>query len=40
MNFAPQGQIALRDPSFKPMVAVVDIPPPPKLPPLKSPTAQ
>jgi nitrite reductase (cytochrome c-552) len=34
INFARQGQIAVRDPSFKPTVAVVDIPPPPALPPL------
>jgi len=34
INFARQGQIAVRDPSFKPAVAVVDIPPPPTLPPL------
>ena len=37
MNFARQGQIALRDPSFKPTVTVVDIPPPPTLPPLAPP---
>jgi nitrite reductase (cytochrome c-552) len=29
MNFARQGQIALRDPAFKPTVEIVDIPPPP-----------
>jgi nitrite reductase (cytochrome c-552) len=29
LDFARQGQIALRDPAFKPTVAVVDIPPPP-----------
>jgi nitrite reductase (cytochrome c-552) len=29
MNFARQGQIALRDPGFKPTVAIVDIAPPP-----------
>lgn len=40
MNFARQGQIAVRDPSFKPTVAIVDIPPPPKLPPLTPPTAK
>ncbi len=34
MNFARQGQIALRDPGFQPTVAIVDIPPPPTLPPL------
>ena len=33
-----QGQIAVRDSNFKPTVAIVDIPPPPKLPPLKAPT--
>ena len=38
IDFARQGQIALRDPSFKPTVAIVDIPPPPKLPPLTPPT--
>jgi len=32
MNFARQGQIALRDPAFKPSVAIVDIPPPPAPP--------
>jgi nitrite reductase (cytochrome c-552) len=39
INFARQGQIALRDPSFNPTVAVVDIPPPPTLPPLTPPPA-
>jgi len=29
IDFARQGQLALRDPSFKPTVPVVDIPPPP-----------
>jgi nitrite reductase (cytochrome c-552) len=40
LNYARQGQIAVRDSSFKPTVAVVDIPPPPALPPLVSPAAQ
>jgi len=35
INYSRQGQIALRDPAFKPTVAVVDIPPPPTLPPLQ-----
>jgi nitrite reductase (cytochrome c-552) len=34
INFSRQGQIAIRDPGFKPTVAIVDIPPPPTLPPL------
>jgi nitrite reductase (cytochrome c-552) len=34
INFSRQGQIAVRDPGFKPTVAVVDIPPSPTLPPL------
>ena len=29
LNYARQGQLALRDPSFKPTVDIVDIPPPP-----------
>ena len=29
IDFARQGQLALRDPSFNPTVPVVDIPPPP-----------
>ena len=29
LNYARQGQIAVRDASFKPTVAIVDIPPPP-----------
>jgi nitrite reductase (cytochrome c-552) len=29
IDFARQGQIALRDPNFKPTVPVVNIPPPP-----------
>ncbi len=29
IDFARQGQIALRDPAFKPTVPVVNIPPPP-----------
>jgi nitrite reductase (cytochrome c-552) len=40
INFSRQGQIAVRDPGFKPTVAIVDIPPPPKLPPLTSPGAK
>jgi nitrite reductase (cytochrome c-552) len=40
INFARQGQIAVRDPSFKPTVAVVDIPPPLTLPPLAPPAAK
>jgi nitrite reductase (cytochrome c-552) len=40
IDFARQGQIAVLDPSFKPTVAVVDIPPPPALPPLRSPAHQ
>ncbi len=40
INFSRQGQIAIRDPSFKPTVAIVDIPPAPKLPPLTPPTAK
>ncbi|QJR15616.1 ammonia-forming cytochrome c nitrite reductase subunit c552 [Usitatibacter palustris] len=32
MDFARQGQIALRDKNFKPTVPVVDIPPPPAAP--------
>jgi nitrite reductase (cytochrome c-552) len=39
INFSRQGQIAVRDPNFKPTVAVVDIPPPPTLPPLSPPPA-
>jgi nitrite reductase (cytochrome c-552) len=39
INFSRQGQIALRDPNFKPSVTVVDIPPPPTLPPLAAPAA-
>lgn len=34
LNYARQGQIAIRDANFKPTVAIVDIPPPPALPPL------
>ena len=34
LNYARQGQIAIRDPGFKPTVAIIDIPPPPALPPL------
>ena len=30
IDFARQGQLALRDPKFKPTVPVVDIPPPPR----------
>jgi len=40
IDFARQGQIAVLDPAFKPTVAVVDIPPPPALPPLRSPAQQ
>ena len=40
LNYARQGQIAVRDVSFKPTVAVVDIPSPPALPPLVSPAAK
>jgi nitrite reductase (cytochrome c-552) len=40
IDFARQGQIAVRDPGFKPTVAVVDIPPPPTLPPLAAPAAK
>ncbi len=40
INFARQGQIAVRDPAFKPTVAVVNIPPPPTLPPLQAPGAK
>src|SRR5678810_280864 len=29
IDYARQGQLALRDPAFKPTVPVVDIPPPP-----------
>jgi nitrite reductase (cytochrome c-552) len=29
IDFARQGQLALRDPAFKPTVPIVDIPPPP-----------
>ena len=32
IDFSRQGQIALRDPNFKPTVAIVDIPPPPPAP--------
>ena len=28
LNYARQGQLAVRDPSFKPTVDIVDIPPP------------
>ncbi|HYG68723.1 MAG TPA: ammonia-forming cytochrome c nitrite reductase subunit c552 [Anaeromyxobacteraceae bacterium] len=37
INFARQGQLAVRDPSFKPTVAVVSIPPPPAPPPMQAP---
>jgi nitrite reductase (cytochrome c-552) len=40
INFSRQGQIAVRDPGFKPTVAIVDIPPPPTLPPLSPPNAR
>lgn len=39
IDFSRQGQIAVRDPNFRPTVAVVDIPPPQPLPPLKTPSA-
>jgi nitrite reductase (cytochrome c-552) len=39
INFSRQGQIAIRDPSFRPTVASVDLPPPQPLPPLKPPSA-
>jgi nitrite reductase (cytochrome c-552) len=39
INFSRQGQIAVRDPNFKPTVTIVDIPPPPTLPPLSPPAA-
>ena len=39
IDFSRQGQIAVRDPNFKPTVPVVDIPPPPTLPPLSPPAA-
>jgi nitrite reductase (cytochrome c-552) len=39
INFSRQGQIAVRDPNFRPSVAVVDIPAPQPLPPLKAPSA-
>ena len=29
IDFARQGQLALRDPAFKPTVPIVNIPPPP-----------
>jgi nitrite reductase (cytochrome c-552) len=35
-----QGQLALRDPSFKPTVAVVTIPPPPPAPGAAPPAVQ
>jgi len=39
IDFSRQGQIAVRDPNFKPTVTIVDIPPPPTLPPLSPPAA-
>jgi nitrite reductase (cytochrome c-552) len=39
INFSRQGQIAIRDPNFRPTIAIVDIPPPQPLPPLKTPSA-
>lgn len=39
IDFSRQGQIAVRDPNFRPTVSVVDIPPPQPLPPLKTPSA-
>ena len=38
IDFARQGQLALRDSAFKPTVAIVDIPPPPPAP--SAPAAQ
>jgi len=35
IDFARQGQVALRDPAFKPTIPVVDIPAPPAAPPKK-----
>jgi nitrite reductase (cytochrome c-552) len=32
IDFSRQGQLAIRDPAFKPTVAIVDIPPPPAAP--------
>ena len=32
IDYARQGQLALRDPAFKPTVAIVDVPPPPAPP--------
>ena len=39
LNYARQGQLAVRDPSFKPTVPVVQIPPPP-APPTATPAAK
>jgi nitrite reductase (cytochrome c-552) len=33
INYARQGQLAVRDPAFEPTVKIVDIPPPPAAPP-------
>jgi nitrite reductase (cytochrome c-552) len=32
LNYSRQGQLAARDPTFEPTVAIVDIPPPPAAP--------
>ena len=32
LNYSRQGQLAVRDPTFEPTVAVVDLPPPPAAP--------
>ncbi len=40
IDFSRQGQIALRDPAFKPTVAIVDIPPPPAPAPAPAPAAR
>lgn len=39
IDFARQGQIALRDPAFKPTVAIVDLPPPAPAAPAPKPSA-
>src|SRR5689334_3664060 len=39
INFSRQGQIAVRDPNFRPTVEVVDIPPPQPAPPPTTPSA-
>ena len=40
LNYARQGQIAIRDASFKPTVAIVDIPPPPAPAPAPAPATR